>query len=404
MDLHVPGSDGTDSNGAPGPTAHSPLGDGRPLDQILSAQRLESIGRLATGIAHDFNNVLGVILGYVELARMSGPTNAKHSRHLDQALGTIGRARMLSDRLMEFARGGVKKDWTSDLNLVVEEVRELLAETIDPRIELKVQTANDAPWLPIEQELLAQVVMNLAQNACDALEDEAGCVAIETRRAVVGGGDPHGLPPGIYATLRVVDTGPGVAPELRAHIFEPYRSGREGGSGLGLWAVRRIVERAGGDVRLDDAEGGASFTVRLPGEPTSEESGDRQWGARSAGGERVLVVDDEPGVREVTRSHLEGAGYEVHEADSVAAARAALANPAQVIDLVLLDLQLADGSGTDLALELSTGARPVGLVLMTGSTGHSPLDEHAVTAPRLRKPYLSDELLNVVRGVLARAD
>ncbi|MDJ0975546.1 MAG: ATP-binding protein [Planctomycetota bacterium] len=381
--------------------AAEPLGDGRSLEQILSSQRLENLGRLATGIAHDFNNVLGVILGYVELAKMASP-DSKSANHLDKALGTIGRARTLADRLMGFARGAAREDSSGDLNAVVEEVRELLSETADRRVAVSLHLANDTPWVPVFPDHLAQVVMNLCVNALDAMGDEQGRLTIETGRTEIPAGHPSGLPEGTCARLRVTDTGPGVPREARRFIFEPYYSTRDDGTGLGLWAVRQIVERAGGTLEVENMEPGARFTVHFPTSPkaaaaaAAKASSAASAEATTPRGERILIVDDEAGVRFVTRSYLEAAGYDVLEAETGEDGLAVLEDGRGPIDLVLLDLHLADISGQEMARRIGLKDGAPSIVVMTGD----PRPDQVGPLPHVGKPFLRQELLDAVQSAL----
>jgi len=220
---------------APTPHALEP-GGARSPEQVRRAHRLESLGRLAGGIAHDFNNVLGVILGYVELAKMNmGDVDPKALRHLDLALSTLDRARTLADHLLDFAREERRPPDVGNLNESVQAVRELLSEPLDRQIDFEVALGRDVPPCPLDEDELHQAISNLCFNAAQALPAGGG-ISLETLGVRVEAGDAAPLPPGRYACLHVRDTGPGIPEDLRRRIFDPYFTTRpHERSGLGRY-------------------------------------------------------------------------------------------------------------------------------------------------------------------------
>ena len=385
------------SDPANGPTPLAP--SARTEDQVRRAQRLESLGRLAGGVAHDFNNILGVILGYVELARMGMvDVDPKVHRHLDMALSTLGRARQLADRLLDFARETPRAPDVYDVNEAAQQVRELLTETLDRRIELDVDLGAGLAPSPLGRDELRQVITNLCLNAVEAMPG-GGRLTLQTSRhdVPVGGA----LRPGTYVLLRVVDTGPGIPRELRERIFEPWFTTRpESSSGMGLWVAQGLVERFGGRIHAGGDEHGAVFSVWFPSAlDVRRDARPAPAGRRATDGRPVdvLIVDDEPGVRDITRAFLESEGYSVLEAGTGAEAEQLLDERPGGVRVVFLDHLLPDVHGADLAWKIDALVAGPLIVMATGAAGSSELDGLPAAARVLRKPYLRDDVTRLLR-------
>ena len=372
----------------------------RSEEQIRRAHRFESLGHLTAGVAHDINNILGVILGYVELARMQmGVNTEKAEGHLDKALLTLGRARTLTDRMLEFSEERQSPN-LGDLNSVVSQVRDLMAETAAPGLDVEVALAEDMPATPLDSAGLRQIVMNLCLNAAHAMP-QGGRIFLATSSEHVSG-ETCGHPPGTYACLHVRDTGPGIPADRRESIFEPYMTSSPGThSGLGLWVVRALAERYGGSVQVAGGAEGAVFSVCLPSAldvppvPPADP-------APSEGGELadVLVVDDEPGVREVIRGFLELDGYRVLEAEDATSALRQLQSHPGAVRLVFLDYLLPDLRGSELAWKISTLSPAPRVVMVTGLADPSHMDELPPGTCVFQKPFLHRELQALLREEL----
>ena len=374
--------------------ARSPFGDGRSASQVLHSQKLESIGALAGGVAHDFNNLLGVILGYVELAAMritrAGPSPL---RHLETALATLSRARSLADLLLGFSREGPGSDEPCEPNEVVQQARDLLAETLDRRIRFDVRLEQDVPASPLGMTDLRHVLINLCLNAADAMP-EGGELGVQTLVRQVAAGEEEALPAGKYVGLCVRDSGTGIPAHMRDAIFRPgYTTRRDGGTGLGLWVVRTLAERFGGCVDLRSSRVGTTFTVWLPNElrvprtPTLEGEPPVHEGPID-----VLIVDDERGVREVTREFLEMDGYTVRAATTGAEAVEIMRAEPAGFRVVLLDNHLGDMRGIDLLGVIDALPYSPKVVIVTGMPGARELEDLPEHVSMLVKPYLQRHL------------
>ena len=291
--------------------------------QLLQARKLESIGRLAGGIAHDFNNMLFAIRGYSELLAEDLASDDPSAFDATTALGWVGsimdaadRATSLTSQLLAFSRQRVVSPKVIDVSTAVLGVEPMLRPLIGEDTRLLLKLDPDAGRITIDPSQLDQILVNLALNARDAMTD-GGTITIETGSTVLKGAsalEPFDVTPGPYVCLAVSDTGVGMDRPTREHIFEPFFTTKEPGkgTGLGLATVYGIVRQAAGQIWLDSEVGrGTRFKVYFP--RVESPVGDRlapSTPMRQVSG-RVLVVEDDLVVREMTSRLLERAGYRV---------------------------------------------------------------------------------------------
>ena len=294
--------------------------------QAQQAQRLESLGQLAGGVAHDFNNLLAVILNYVsfvseELAAATGPDPARHletaSADLAQVKMAAERAARLTRQLLAFARREVVRPQVLDLDKVITAVEEMLRRTLGEHVELVTSLAGSLWPVLADPGQLEQVLVNLAVNARDAMPT-GGTLTIDTSNIIVDAETVAGgskAREGRNVRLRVSDTGTGMTADVAERVFEPFFTTKaEGaGTGLGLATVYGILSQAEGHIRIYSEPGaGTTFTIMLP--VTAEAAApvvEAEPYLRTPTGETVLVVEDEPALREVTRRILTRNGYQV---------------------------------------------------------------------------------------------
>jgi two-component system, cell cycle sensor histidine kinase and response regulator CckA len=382
----------------------------RALEQNLrQAQKMEAVGRLAGGVAHDFSNVLAVILGYSELLMQELPRGDERSRESAEGIVEAAhRAAGVTRQLLTLSRKKLLRPEVLSLNDVVKNLGRLLSRAIGERIELTTRLEEGLWPILADADQLAQVLLNLAVNARDAMPD-GGPLAIETANVELAAPPQDlGVPAGRYVTLAVRDGGEGMSEDVRSRIFDPFFTTKETGTGLGLATVYGIVRQAGGAIRVESRRGhGATFTVFLP---VGAEQGGRAHAPVAAAaprglGETVVLAEDEDALRVLLGRVLTGSGYEViagrNGAEALDAARARGAR----VDLLLADLVMPRMTGAELARALEGEQPGMKVLFMTGHT------EDALVADRLRdgdveliqKPFTSEALLVHVRRLLGPA-
>lgn len=383
--------------------------------QLLRAQRLESVGRLAGGIAHDFNNLLTVISGYADLAmRELGPAGPARAQ-ITEIRRAAERATELTRHLLAFSRQQVLEPRVFDLNAVLAEIEKLLVRLIGEDIELAILPCARRATVKADRSQVEQVVINLAVNARDAMP-KGGKLTITTSVVHLENEDRKGelsdLGPGDYVTLAVRDTGCGIAPEALPLIFEPFFTTKEPGkgTGLGLSTVYGIVRQSGGVVTVESQLGaGTMFTVFLPfqdEEPSIEETKEVELFSGARGWETILLVEDQPEVLALGREVLELAGYKVLTAENGAAALALAEQYPGTIHLVISDIVMPGMDGRDLA-ERFLSVRPETKILFTSgyaAPAEAGSDFILNGFSYLAKPYSPSLLTEKVRSVLGRSE
>ncbi|MGH2465737.1 MAG: PAS domain S-box protein, partial [Candidatus Limnocylindrales bacterium] len=292
--------------------------------QLLQAQKLESIGRLAGGIAHDFNNMLFAIRGFAEMLeedlspeKRSGLNPAEALRSVNAISNAAERASVLTGQLLAFGRQQILSPAVLDVNEAIESVEPMLRRLIGENIRLSLELAADLAHVRADSGQLGQVLVNLVVNARDAMPS-GGTVAIQTANAVFD--EPYSIEhydvaPGSYAMIAVSDTGIGMDRATKEHVFEPFFTTKDPGkgTGLGLATIYGIVRQAGGHIWLYSEPGhGTSFKLYLPAVDAPVSETPRLVEPPMVGAEgAVLVVEDEPAVREMTAMIIQRAGYNV---------------------------------------------------------------------------------------------
>ncbi len=382
-------------------------------EELRQAQKMEAIGQLAGGVAHDFNNILSVIQGNAELALMTlGSAQVEVRENLYQIAAASKRAANLTRQLLAFSRKQAMRLQPVNLNDAVENLARMLERVIGPNVTLQCDYDASPVFIRADTGMLDQVILNLVVNSRDAMP-QGGRVSIVTRKAVF---DRQNIPPhaearaGEFASLKVGDTGSGISPENLPHIFEPFFTTKEvgKGTGMGLATVYGIVKQHNGWVNLVTQVGtGTTFEILLPAIPPPLASLAIPVGEPSTrrGTGRILLVEDEPAVRSMTRQTLEFHGYEVVEAASGREALEVWQNRGKEIDLLLTDMVMPGGvSGSELAARLRCEKPALKIVFVSG---YSPnvigLDTDFYGRESncfLQKPYPSDVLLNAIRNRL----
>jgi hypothetical protein len=379
--------------------------------RFLRAQRLESIGALASGIAHDLNNVLAPIIIGAELIRSSVSTE-RGQRVLATMEASARRGTDIVRQVLTFARGtGGEHVSVQPVHLVRDVVR-ILEESLPKNIQIEDESAGGIWPVNVDATQLHQALMNLCINARDAMPDggrlvlSAENVSIDKAEAA----QTPGAHEGRYVRLRVRDTGTGIAPEVQKRIFEPFFTTKElgKGTGLGLSTALGIVRNHDGFMRLESHLGqGTTFDLFIPAlpvaEPTAAQLQEHAWPQGT--GEMVLVVDDESAVREVVRRALEEFGYRVISCGSGAEAIVRFRAAQNDVRLVVTDIMMPEMDGTALALALRALAPNLPVLAITGVCDNASVQRFQTLSlcVVLAKPFTISELLAAVKKAMGEA-
>lgn len=388
--------------------------------RVRQFQRLESLGQLVGGVAHDFNNLLNVIEGYTDFAAEQVTVLAQEDARLGPVLADIEQVQVAAQQairvtrqLLTFSRHEATTPEIIDLNEAVKSAGQLLRRALSEHIELTITPAPALWRIKADRGQLEQVLVNLAVNARDAMPG-GGRLAIDTGNAEVDeafASQRPGLSPGRYARLRVSDNGAGMDQATVERVFEPFFSTKPKGrgTGLGLATVYGIVTGAGGSIDIYSEVGlGTTVSVLLPA--TDERAGPDAASAPPAGddvrghGETILLVEDEPSLRELAGRILARNGYRVCVAADGADAVRRAEDPAQPVDLLLTDVVMPEMLGHEVAARVAA-ARPGAPALFISGYAQPILDSHGVLSPRydiLEKPFTEAALLSRVAMALGR--
>jgi len=374
--------------------------------QARQSERMELLGQLAGGIAHDFNNLLALISSYGRFVARQVADDPALSDDVAEILAAADRAAALTRQLLIFGRREVIRPEVLDLNEVVSSMEKLLRRTIGEHIELRTEFASGLPPILADPGQMEQVVLNLSVNARDAMP--GGGLLLFRTETVVEDRPRDGEPAGPMVRLTVSDTGVGMPPEVRTRVFEPFFTTKPKGqgTGLGLATVYSIVGQAGGQIDLYSEEGqGTVFKISFPvaaGEAARLHNADDV--VPRGGGQTVLVVEDEAGVRQVTARILEEHGYVVVEAAGPVEALELCRSGAVSADLLVTDVIMPGSSGRELAEQIGRQFPDLPVVYISGYS-HEVIAHQGVLEPDVllvEKPFTDQALLRTVQAALHR--
>jgi two-component system cell cycle sensor histidine kinase/response regulator CckA len=386
--------------------------------QLLQAQKMEAIGRLAGGIAHDFNNLLTPILGYTDLVMNSMSDDDGRRRDLEEVRHAATSATALTRQLLTFSRKQLIDPTIVDLNAVLREVERLLTRALGEDVELVQQHDTGLDPIRADRNQIEQIIMNVSVNARDAMP-HGGALTITTRNQTLtlpATGERQQIPPGRYVILSIADTGTGITPDVLTHMFEPFYTTKEfgKGTGLGLSTVYGIVRDSGGYVSVSSAEGeGTTFAFLFP---VADGKADRTPGPLvpastehmvelPRGSETILLVEDNDSLRRLAERVLTPLGYNVLTARNAEDALDVNARTSKPIDILLTDIVLPGADGITLSRRLRVPRPALNVLFMSGYSGPelSSRDPRTVGVKLLHKPFAPSTLARAVRDTLDRA-
>lgn len=382
--------------------------------QLLQAQKMEAIGQLAGGIAHDFNNILTVITGNVELAMLEIAPDHPIYPELESVRQSTARASELVRQLLTFARRQPGQPKPINVNHQINDIMNMLKRIIGEHIHLRLELCEPIDSINIDPHQFEQVLMNLVVNARDAMPN-GGELTIRTSMQYVEAGNIPAFSQakaGKYVLLSVCDTGIGIDETIRGHIFEPYFTTKPmgKGSGLGLAICSGIVTQHGGFFTVDSQPGaGSCFTVALPAMPAGTMTPAPDTLSTPTplverfGNETILLVEDEPGVRQMAARLLREQGYTVLEATHAQEAMALAQQHGDELHLLITDVVLPHTDGITLAYELQASFPQLRVILMSGYLQRVMANGSEPPYPVLNKPFTRHQLFALIRQTISQA-
>ncbi|MFZ4437934.1 MAG: PAS domain-containing protein [Syntrophales bacterium] len=380
-------------------------------EELLRAQKLESLGVLAGGIAHDFNNLLGVVQGYMDLVLTDLPPGHVSRQLLLTAMQSVSQTKDLTSRLITFSKGGGPIKEIFDVAAIIREAVQRTVKGTKVRVNFDFR---EALWpAEVDDLQMKQVFNHLTKNAVEAAP-EGGILTIQAENALLPSGGVLDLQAGAYLKITFTDEGIGIHEEHLAKIFDPYFSTKslaaQNGLGLGLAVCYSVLKSHDGHITVQSLPGkGASFVLYIPARPELAKGKDIKKTTSTAprvGPVRVLIMDDDPQARELMRAYLERMDYEVtdvqHGQEAIDAYRKALESDTP-FDLALLDLKVRQGMGGDIALKRLLAIAPtIKAILVSGYVDDPVMLNYADHGFQgaLRKPFTREEMKSLVEKVL----
>ena len=375
-------------------------------EHLQRTQKMDALGKIVGGIAHDYNNMLGVILGYADLMAIKYQHIDGLHHYINQISQAGERGRDLTQRMLAFSKQESSHAEAIELHTALNTQNELLAKSITALIKLDYQLCESRWTIWVDPSELEDTLLNLAINAKHAMPD-GGALTLKTQQRQLDFAEARamGLAEGDYMELQVTDTGPGISEDIQSKIFDPFFTTKgSGGTGLGLSQAYGFMDRCGGTIRVTSRPGaGTQFSLYFPryeGEVAQRESPAEKALPSPANNEKILIVDDEPALRDLTQEILSIAGYQVLIASDADTALTILAR--ESVDLMISDIIMPTMNGYDLANIVNQKYPHIKIQLASGYSSEQTIaDIHAQWHSHiLRKPFRSSELLGTVAGLL----
>jgi CheY-like chemotaxis protein/two-component sensor histidine kinase len=359
------------------------------MDQVIRAQKMESVGTLAAGVAHDFNNILGIIMPNAQLIQLRTPLDPAISKHADVIIAASKRANTLTKQLLSLARRDPIQVRTIDLNESIRTTCGLFENTIGKKISIHLHFESDPIFIRADDSQMEQILLNLSINARDAMPN-GGALTFHTNRE------------GNEISLRIADTGAGIRKDILPNIFDPFFTTKDKsrGTGLGLSVVYSLVKQIGGAIDVHSEIGyGTEFVLRFPAGAGPSDSPRLQLPESSTGSEQILIVDDEPEMRNLLATVLEGMGYRVL---CVKNGLEAVNQVTSEYQLVIMDMMMPVMDGLTAVHAIRQKFPEMKILVASGNT----TPENFPTLRRMKvqgfvqKPFELHKLAHLIRDVL----
>ena len=380
-------------------------------DQLCRSQKMEAFGQLAAGVAHDFNNFLTTILGYSDLLLHELRVKGQLASHISEIRSAAGRASTLTQQLLAFSRRQPLAPKMLEVNSIITNLERSLLRLLGENIRVisHLHDEKEPAYVQVDPDQLTQIILNLALNARDAMP-RGGQLTLETSTCTVS--DQHqtflgmdDLAPGHYAVIKLADNGIGMTDEVKAHLFEPFFSTKDEGSGLGLATSYGIVRQSGGQIRIDSEEGkGTTVQIYLPKVSPPVAPYKKPASRKIPGGtETILVLEDDVSVRHMSVRLLRSLGYCVIEAANGDDAQRLIGQSRdKQIDLLLTDMVMPQMSGRHFATWLHQTSPHTKVIFVSGYLEESlhPHDRRDPDMFFLAKPFDTEQLARKIREAL----
>ena len=377
-------------------------------DRLRQAQKMEAIGTLAGGIAHDFNNILSAILGYAEMAREDCLSGSVRLRDLDQVIQAGDRAKDLVKQILAFSRQAEAQKIPMRPFAIVKESIKLLRSSIPTTIDIQQAIEPQTDLILADSIQIHQIIMNLCTNAYHAMEETGGTLSVSLKNGFLSQQDlvtvSH-VKPGKFVQLSIRDTGPGVTAGIQKRMFDPYFTTKDTGkgTGLGLAIVHGIVNSYGGFISCQSEIGvGTVFEISLPAITETVIPEKVEIKLTSVGTERILLIDDESMLVEMSQAMLERLGYDVTVRMNSIEALTTFKNQPDAFDLVITDQTMPGMTGIDLARRMLQIRPNLPIILCTGYS--NMISEEKIKSIGIKgfalKPMAKKEIANLIRQIL----
>lgn len=375
-------------------------------EQLRHSQKMEALGAMAGGVAHDFNNILAAVIGFGEMAKEELPEGSPERHYVEQVLKAGLRGRDLVRQMLTFSRKNGEGRKAMKLSDAIQEAIKLIRASIPTTITIKLDVENDTGIILADHTQIQQIIVNLCNNAADAMAETGGTLTMQLSNFKVSKNRRlGGLAPGPYVRLIVSDTGKGMDRQVLERVFEPFFTTKEPGkgTGLGLSIVHGIVANYGGEIIAESRPGqGTAFTLFFPHlQEKPAEQDEETILAPGGGGERVLLVDDEKDLVELTTKMLQALGYHVTGKTNSRETLETFKNDPSSFDLIISDQTMPEMTGIQLSRELKT-VKDIPFILTTGYSQmvNAESAREAGISAFVMKPLTKSELACTIRKVL----